>query len=69
LNSKCPRPIGPTYNLGPSTGEAMKETTYVFLIMKKYDLKRLHLNKFKCVCVPTRRVPIFRNLVYFWGNT
>jgi hypothetical protein len=41
LNSKCPRPIGPTYALGPSTLEEEKKKWYGFLIIENYNLKRL----------------------------
>jgi hypothetical protein len=54
---------GPIYAVGPCTLE--EEKKYVFLIIENYDLK-----DYMCVeCVPTRRVPIYRNSVYFWGNT
>jgi hypothetical protein len=53
----------PIYAVGPCTLE--EEEKYVFLIIENYDLK-----DYMCVkCVPTCRVPIYRNSVYFWGNT
>ncbi len=42
-----------------------KKKWYGFLIIENYDLKDNMCVK----CVPTRRVPIHRNSVYFWGNT
>ncbi len=54
---------GPIYAVGPYMLE--KEKKYVFLIIENYDLK-----DYMCVkCVPTRRVPIYKISVYFWGNT
>jgi hypothetical protein len=70
LNSNCLRPTGTTYALEPShlaKKERMK--WHGFWWLKNYDLTRLYLNTFQCVCVPTRRVPIYLNLVYFGGNT
>ncbi len=53
---------GPIYAVGPCTLE--KEKKYVFLIIENYYLK-----DYMCVKgVPTHRVPMYRNLVYFWGN-
>jgi hypothetical protein len=33
----CPRPIGPTYALGPLTLEKEKKKWYGFLIIENYD--------------------------------
>ncbi len=45
LNSKCPKPTGPTLCPGPLTRQAKKGRKNLNIV-ENYDLKRLHLNVF-----------------------